>query len=114
VISEKLKDPDTQKEIGGIFAPILSGEVSAVPTPGRWYEIQHGDIGSAIASKAYGPTKPTLVWRETVVKHAANAAAPLSGGGNIDGYRWFSGKWNGKGSVYGSGHRYATIYIPVK
>lgn len=113
-LAEKIKEAvgDVKVTLPVVALP-ATGEIATTPTPGKWYEIKDSDNGGTfVAIKAYPGKKPLPAWYK-VVQNATNQAAPLNGGGNDTGDRWFLPRWNGKGSAFGSGHRYAVIYIPV-
>lgn len=122
--------PPPKDNGGGIGLPPQQQlpQVSEIPLPGRYYQIQNGDTLRGVASAAYGtgPGTSANFGRMVLINDApfnqrfvrADAADSLFPDGRISFNPRFGKTWGAqyndpqKGGEVGAGGSYATIFIP--
>jgi hypothetical protein len=88
-------------------------DITPIPTPGHYYRIVVGDIGSQICVRAYGSERPTARWLHVAAdpKNTVRLARAWSD--------WFLPRWNkAPGPVFSSWAgvftgQYAVIWLPL-
>jgi hypothetical protein len=108
ILNVKIKLPERKA------APPAESLVTPTPTPGHFYRIVKGDIGSALCVKAYGGARPTARWYH-VAGHPANTVRLARGWSD-----WFLPRWAPKPApVYSDWTGvytglYATVFFPLE
>lgn len=99
-------DEASKGSAGGLS---LLSVVSSTPTPGKYYRIQSGDIGTALCVAAYGGQTPYARWLH-VAEHPNNKDRLGTNYGN-----WFLPRWDPSGSVNTGTYtgKYALVYMPT-